>query len=816
MRFEIPEQIFATTIMIRNYFKIAWRNLLKHKTNNFLNIAGLALGVACCLLISFYVTEELSYDKGFKDSDSIYRITRENFGDNAKHWAATAPPLASSIKEYLPEVSEVTRLSYVNTRVLSSSDKKFEEKDGYYADANFLSVFGMKLEHGDTGKALADVNTIVLTTPMAKKYFGDKEPIGQMIKMVHGGDEILLRVTGVFEPVPFNTHFKFDYLVSMPTMNNVVGDAMNSKTWSGFYTYVKVREDASLKAMEAKVPSFLLKFYADQGKSEKQILADGTIHFQPISDIHLHSKLEKEMTPNGDIRYVYIFSFTALLILFIACINFINLSTVQALKRIKEIGVRKTIGASRKGLIGQFLSETILQTLISVILAIVLFWIALPYYQLITGKVVVFQQIFSPFYMLLLGGMTVVVGLLSGLYPAYFASGFEPVAALKGKKNSDLSVGILRKGLITLQFAVSVFLIASTIIIYQQMKLFSNTNLGFDKEQVIAVKLLGDLQYKAASNPDLMKEELLKNPAILNAALTSRLPGERLGTDDFDLNDKSLAITNTDIRVMWADENYLSTLGINITQGRNFIKNDLKSGSMTFIVNESAVKKLNLQSPVGQKASMQGAPGTIVGVVNDFNFASLHQSVEPLVILYDPTQSGYLLVKTKGSNVPNVLSFLKSKIGAVSPSSLFNYSFLDDNLDALYASESRTATILNVFTAFAILISCLGLFGLSSYTAKLRFKEIGIRKVLGASEGSLISLLTKDFLILVVIALFIGSPLCWWIMQSWLQGFAYRVEIQWWVFLLAGITAIMVAFITVSFQATKAALMNPVKSLGAE
>lgn len=802
--------------MLRNYLTTAWRNLLKHRASNFLSIAGLALGLACFILISLYVAEEVSYDKGFDRSENIYRITDEGFGKNAKHWAATAPAVASSAKAFFPEINDASRLSYINTRVISVGDVKYQESEGYYADPNFLNLFGLKLAKGDARKALASVNTIVLTSAMAHKYFGNREALGQTILVTDGNKQRLLNVSGILKDISFNTHLKFDYLVSMPTLADVVGPKrMSSVTWNAFYTYIKLNESSSLKQAESKMTGFLKQFYAPLGISNDEILKAGKFNFQPVTDIHLHSNLEKEMHPNGDVKYVYIFSFAALLILFIACINFINLSTVQALKRIREIGVRKTMGASRIGLAMQFLSETVLQTIISIVIAIILVQLAIPQYEALTGKAVFLRQFLSLPFLLTILGILIIIPLLSGLYPAYFASRFDPVSALKGKGGTVFSVGLLRKGLVVLQFVISVALISGSIIIYQQMRLFSKSNLGFNKEHLIAVKLLGELEDKAVINRDFIKTQLENNPDISIVSLVSRVPGERLGTDGFELNDKSLPITSADIRYMWTDENYLRTMGIKLKEGQNF------SGSLTdtiasFIVNEAAAKRLDLKSPVGQLAKLQGKTGKIVGVVEDFNFASLHSAVEPLVIQYDPTEAGYLLVKVRGEAIREVIPFIKENMKKVSSSGLFSYSFLDDNLDALYAAEERTGKIFTVFTIFAIVISCLGLFGLSSYSTKLRFKEVGVRKVLGASEASLISLLTKDFLSLVVVAIVIASPLCWWLMHSWLQDYAYRVEIHWWVFVAAGFAATLVAFVTVGFQAIKAALMNPVKSLRTE
>ncbi len=803
--------------MLQNYLTTALRNLLKHKTNNALNISGLALGLTCCLLISVFVRSELSYDS-YEGSEKIYRITEEGFGENGKHWAPVSPALGPSILESMSGIDQMGRLSYINTRVLSSFDHpdvKFEEKGGYYADNAVLNLFRFKLKKGNVENALSEINTVVVTESMAKKYFAGGEVLGKTLILTDGNGDQALLITGVIEDIPYNTHLEFDYLVSMSTFAARIDDAINSTSWKAFYTYVRLGDKTSISDMEAKLPGFMDKFYASPNTSTEEILASGTFHFQPVADIHLHSNLEKEMAPNGDIKYVYIFSSAAFMILIIACINFINISTVQALKRIREVGVRKAIGANRKELIWQFLTETILQTVGAVIIALLFFRLASPYYEFLTGEDILFKELISPFYLFILTGVIAVVSLSAGLYPAFFASGFETVNALKGKTNSVFSVGMIRRGLITLQFAVSVFLIAGTIIIYQQMRLFRNSNLGFEKEQVIAVKLLGEMKTLTANNPDLIKARISGHSSVSVAALASRLPGERLGTDQVNLVDQSRNITSASMRCLWADETFLQALQISLLQGRNFLPN-LRDTSAAYILNEAGVKALGLADPIGEKVRFQDAEGSIVGVIRDYNFASLHSAVEPLIIKYDPSSAGYLLLKVNGREAANLIPFVRSKTKEISQSSLFSYSFLDDNLAALYASEERVENVFKVFSVFALLISCFGLFGLASYTTRLRIREMGIRRVLGATQRSLVSLLAMDFLRLVIVAFLIASPLTWWLMSRWLENFAYKVEIRWWVFVLTGSMAVIIAFATVGVQALRAALMNPVKSLRSE
>lgn len=804
--------------MFKNYFTTAWRHLKNHKLNNALNIVGLALGLTCSLLIIFHVKEELSYDRQFPKADRLYRATIA-LGDS-REYAATSPMLGSMIQQAIPEIEKVARLHYTYSRVLSYQPaagdvKKFEEKNGYYADPEMIQVFDLPFAKGNPATALHAIHSIVLTESMARKYFGEEDPLGKTITFFDTWDQMPLQVTGILKDLPFNTHLKFDFLVSMSTRYLFEKDDLVNKGWSGFYTYLLLKDQQSIAAVEKKLPDFTAQYFAEPGVSREQILAASRYRLQPVTDIHLHSNLEKEMGPNGDITYVYIFSTAALLILLIGSINFINIATAQAFNRMKEVGVRKAIGATRQKLVGQFLSESILSTLLAALVAMFFFRFALPLYQGLTGTRFQFSQVFEWENLLLIAGIIIVVSLLSGLYPAWFVSNFNVVNALKGKKSPDSSVNIVRKGLIIFQFAVSVFLVAGTLIMYQQMELFQNKKLGFDKEQVIAVKLYGNLKSKTNDNADVIKQELLAHPAIQNVSMVSRVPGERLGLYPFIPDGKSAKDELPNVRFMTADNNFLSTLHIELKEGHNFQPGSPDS-IPAFLVNEATVRAFQLSDPVGKNVEMEGQRGRITGVIKDFNFASLHSVVEPMVIRYRQSNGGYLLVKVKGSQLPEVLNFLQTKIAALSPESLFMYSFVDETLDRLYHAEQRVGNIFKAFAVFAILISCLGLFGLSVFTAKLKVKEIGIRKVLGAPGANIFFLLSKDFIQLVLIAVAIATPAAWWSMHKWLGDFAYRVQIGWWVFALAGIIALTIALITVSFQAIKAALSNPVTALRSE
>jgi putative ABC transport system permease protein len=802
--------------MLITNLTIAWRHLLKHKSFSFINISGLAVGIACALLIVFHVKEELSYDKGFSKADRIFRITNQEKGTDTRHWAATAPPMGGLLQQYCPEIEKVVRLHRPYPYQLFSytgeqgTIKRFEEKGGFFADPDIVTLFDLQFTHGSPVTALSETDAIVLTEELAKKYFGSNNPLGKVLQ--DDVRKLPLKVTGVVKAFPFASHLHFDYLLSMSTVIKYIGqDNMENRGWSGFYTYVLLKNERSKKAVEAKMPSFLVSFYKEEGMTPAEILSTTKYHLQPITDIHLHSKLEKEMYPNSDITYVYIFSIAALFILSIAAVNFVNISTALAFNRMKEIGLRKVVGAGRSQLIRQFLGESFLITLLATVLAFVLLQPAIPFYNNIASKSFHFNEVLSWPNLGLVLLLVAVLGLLAGLYPAWFVSRFNAIHALKGKKDTGSSVHFVRKGLIVFQFVVSVFMIFSTIIIYRQLNMFHQKDLGFDREQVIAVTMYGDMWEKFGS----LRQEVRKNPAITDFSIISVLPGERFGMQPF----LPLGVPEGDVpgcRIMWSDENLLRTLNIRLVAGRNFFNQFPDIRQKEFILNEAAVKALHLKDPVGRRVSLNRDTGEVVGVIKDFNFASLHSPIEPLVIQYNPYNTNYLLIKVQPGQIPSTLHFLESKFKSLMPASVFTYTFIDEKLNQLYASENRLSQLFKAFAALAIFISCLGLFGLSAYSARLRIKEVGIHKVLGASITRVTILLSKDFIALVLIATLIAWPLAWYTMHQWLEGFAYRIDINIWVFVLSGILALLVALVTVSYQAVKTALLNPVENLRSE
>lgn len=798
--------------MLTNYFRIAWRNLKKNTLFSAINIIGLAVGLMCAMLIIFHVKEELRYDKGYTKADRLFRLNMQGVGDDTRQWAATAPTIGLQMAQELPEIAAVTRFYRPHpNQILSYTTKRFEEKQGFFADANVSNTFDLHFVKGDATTALTATDAIVITEDMARRYFGEEDPLGKVI--MDDVNHVALKVTGVVSKASFPTHLQFDYLLSMPTLRHYMDQqALERRTWNAFHTYLLLNNKASLSSLDAKLTRFMVKYYTAGGETEKEVLAERKLSLIPVTDIHLHSNMEKELGPNGSITYVYVFSIAAGLILLIAAVNFINISTAQAFNRMKEIGLRKVIGASRPQLMRQFLGESFIITMIAAVLALCLFALVLPVYNNLSGKELHFQQLLSFANLGILILLAGVIGLLASAYPAWFVSSFKPVPALKGKRDVASPVYTVRKGLIIFQFAISVFMIFSALVMYRQMQLFHHKHLGFDKEQQIAVTMYGNMWEHFGS----LIHDIQQNTHIAGYATTSTLPGERFGINNMVPVNATTGSQEFSVRAMWANETLLTTLKIPLIAGRDFQSQFPDIKHHEFILNEAAVKNMGMKDPIGQTFILDTDTGTVVGIIRDFNFASLHAAIEPLAIQYKPFRTNYLLVKARPGQAPQTLRFLESRIKALSPDAVFTYTFLDEKLNKLYFSEDRMMQLFKAFSFFAIFVSCLGLFGVSAYASQLRIKEVGIRKVLGASAYNVTLLLSGNFMRLVFIATLVSWPLAWWTMNRWLNGFAYRVDIDVSIFLLSGILAVMVAMLTVGGQAMKAALMNPVKSLKME
>lgn len=805
--------------MLKNYLKTALRNLWRNKIFSAINIFGLSVGIACSMLILFHVKQELSYDKGLPKADRLSRVTVQYSDGGVRHWAATSPVIGPEMKHDIAGIEDMARFYRPYPYLLLSSTvggqvNRFEEKGGLLADASAINMFDLKFTEGNATTALSAPDGIVLTQATAKKYFGNAGALG---KVLHDDTkDFPLKVTGVVSDFNFPSHLKFDFLVSFPTITRYVDkENMESRGWSGFYTYILRDKNTLQKNIDSKLQDFTVNFFVKAGDAKADILKGTKVLLQPVTDIHLQPGLEKEMAITSDVTYVYIFSIAALFILLIAAVNFINISTAQAFNRVKEIGMRKIVGATRIQLVVQFLGESMLVTILSAVLAILLFKLALPLYQQLTNTGINTEQLLSPVNIALFAALIISIGLLAGFYPAWFVARFNSISSLKTQKVSGSSVHLVRKGLTVFQFGISVFMIFGTIVIYRQLKLFHNKDLGFDKEQVVAVTMYKDMW----KNYGTLINNIEKNPAVLNHSILSTLPGERFGNYGFEAFGTGRAKAPGDqgsSRAMWADENLLKTLHIRLKEGRDFINQFPDIKQHEFILNEAAVKAFGINSPVGKKVALNVDTGNIVGVVKDFNFASLHAQIEPLVIEYSPYNANYLLLKVQGDKLQQALQFMQANVHTLAPAAKFSYTFLDDNLNRLYDAENRMSVIFKVFAGFAVFISCLGLFGLSAYAARIRTKEVGIRKVLGASESSLVALLSKDFVMLVIIAIAAAWPISWYVMSKWLQDFAYHINIDVLVFAFSGIAAILIAIGTVSIQAIKTAVLNPVMSLRKE
>lgn len=809
----LPNLLYWSVVMFKNYLKIAIRSLQKQKLNSFLNIIGLAVGIACSLLIILHVKHELSYDRYFSKSERIYRLIDAD-SPTAKGWACTSPVVGLLIKDDIPEIEQVTRFWYMQDLVVSyipqnGEAKRFEETGGFFTDPETISMFDLKFLQGDPQGALGDVDSVIITASLAKKYFGKEDPIG---KTLLSDWPKPWKVTGVIEELPSNTHFRFDFLVSLSTMYKYVSKgAMTSRGWNAFYTYVTIGPNHTRKTVEAKIPDFIANFDRGRGPSEREHTSR-QMYLQPITDIHLHSQMEKEFGPNSNIAYVYIFSAIAFFILLIAGVNFVNITTAYAFKRMKEVGIRKVVGAHKPQLVKQFLGESMLMAIVSGILAVFLFRTALPFYNQLSGKSMSFSQILVPENLAVLLAIVLFLGLLAGLYPSFFLAGFKPVDSIRGTKDPKSFAARIRKGLVVFQFLISVFMIFSTVTIYKQMKYFREKDLGFDKDQIVAINLYGDLRRSFIKSGKTIKAELIRHSAISRVGAVSKLPGERCGYEMFRPEGTPDDQDLPNLRYVRVDEDYIETLGLTLKEGRSF--QGMRPKEEGFIINEAAARTLNLKDPVGKRARHEGDRGIeILGVLKDYNYASLHSSIDPLVLDYRPSRAQYMLVKIQGGNILEAMEYLKRKLGEIAPGHPLIYTFVDEFLNTLYHSEEVVSNIFKYFSLLAILIACMGLFGLSVYSAELRVKEIGVRKVLGATIPNIILLLSKEFTKWVIVACVIALPLAYYAMNLWLENFAYRTSIGAGIFILSFLIAALIAVFTVSYQSIKAALSNPVDSL---
>ena len=809
--------------MIRNYLKIALRNLTKFKFTSFINVFGLTIGMTCCLLILTYVLNELSYDRYNKDADRVYRITRTFYngnGDLALTLSTISPPFGYYLPTDFPEIEKMTRLLDNGTTPLRYKDKLLNEKDVYFADENLVDVFSVDVVKGNSHTALRDPFSVMLTEETAKKYFGDEDP---MNKVLRANNQFDVKVTGIYKAFPKNAHLHPNILVSFTTLKDsaVYGEQNLRTNWgnNSFFTYIKLPEHYNIATMKARFPAFIDKHMAGQyGGNQPSKLTK--LDLQKLTDIHLFSHTDYEAEPNGDIKRVYIFSAIALFILLIACINYMNLSTARAALRAREIGIRKVVGARKKELVFQFLSESLLIVWAAILIAFGLLYLVMPWLNSVSAQdlsvgILLRWQVLVPLFL-----APFVVGTLSGIYPALFMSSFQPVKTLKGLFRVGGRSISFRKVLVVTQFTVSIILIIATMIVFQQLRFIQRTSLGYDKEHLVNLPYYSQLdgQYESFRNT------LLQNPNIKDAGRSSRIPTGRL-LDDMGASapgTDSLVPVKAEIRFVAADYDFIPTYGIHMIAGRNFSR-AFGTDTSNFIINEAAVQAIgwkSAQDAVGKNFRYGFITGHIIGVMNDFHFESLHQEIKPMILIMPasaPGQSFYNSISVKiAGDIRVALATLKDTWQKYLPDLPYQYTFLDENFSKLYATEQRQGRIFTVFACIAIFIACLGLFGLSSFAISQRIKEIGIRKVLGANVSTIVTLLSKDFLQLVAVAAVFAFPVAWYFMHKWLEDFAYRISMPWWIFIVAAIVAGLIALFTISFQAIKAAMSNPVKSLRTE
>ncbi len=804
--------------MLINYLKIAFRALARQKGYSAINIIGLALGISVCALITLYVTDELSYDRSYPNADRIYRVDGDvKFQGQAFSMAISPAPMVPTLKTEFPEIEDAMRFRMSGVWNFTVGNKTFREERVVYSDPSFFNIFSVQTSLGNGVQALTQPFSMVITEDLAKKYFGDENPIGKSLK---GDNDKMYTVGAVMKRLPSNSHIRFNVLISMESNPDSKSTEWSSNNYNSYFLLKKGVDPASV---DARFPGVMRKYFApalerDMHISYDKFLKDGN-HFRyflfPITSIHLYSgnKLA-EISPNGSIQYVLVFAGVAAFVLLIACVNFMNLSTARAANRAKEVGIRKTLGSQRSQLIAQFMAESSMMVFCALILALCIVEAVLPTFNDLAGKELSRDLLLTPQFLGMTAGLFALVSFIAGAYPALVLSGFQPVKVLKGDKSSGSKNKTLRSTLVVVQFTASVALVIGTLVIFTQLQYIQHKNLGFNREQVLLVDDPSTLSDGSALR---FKQEVARLSGVKSVTISDFLPtgGDRNNSILFTGNEQ----VSASVQQWRIDADYIPTLGMDIVQGRSF-NASFASDSTAVIINEAAAKKFyGAENPLGKQVKTpndeQKGVYTIIGVVRDFHYESLRENIQPLVMYYG-TKFGDAAIRFNASEASSVLAQVESTWKRLAPGKPFEYKFMDDSFREIYKSEQRIGAILGVFTALAIAIACLGLFGLAAFTAEQRTKEIGIRKVLGASVASIIALLSKDFLKLVGIAIVLATPLAYWGMGKWLQDFAYRVELSWWVFASAGAVAVVIAFMTVAGQAWRAAQANPVQSLRSE
>ena len=809
--------------MLRNYFKVALRNLWKSKGFTAINIIGLASGLAVCLLIVLYVVDERSYDRYNDKADRIYRLDADIYFNNTGFNTATSPlPLPVALVKECPQVENMVRITYFDNLsdvLVRKSGNWIQDHRLAFADSTFFQVFTIPLIVGDPATALKEPGSIVIDESAARRYFSSVDVLGKTLELENNS---LCKITGVYKDIPRQSHFHFSFLRPMRDSHR---DDENKWLNNAVSSYILARPGTDRAQLQSRVDATTAKYLDRELDNQfhmtaQQMKQQGNYfkyHLMPVTDIHLRSNKSYEFEPGGNISYVYVFSFIAILILVIACVNFMNLSTARSANRAKEVGIRKVAGSTKGHLIIQFLTESILLSLFSLVLALGIAIALLPMFNGLSGKELQPGSLFSIRFSLLLVGLVVIVGCVAGSYPAFYLSSFQPIQVLKGKIASGFRGGWLRSSLVIFQFFISIGLIISTLVIYNQLNYIRNRSVGFDRDQVLIVHNA----YTVGDKIKTLRKEMTALSGVADASLSGDMPTQGSGYNQqgwwrsSTIDASSLSVFTT----VYIDDHYIPTLGMQLAKGRNFSP-DRPTDSAGVILNEAAVASLGWKDPLREQLwqlgdSMKPIPHPVIGVVKDFNFSSMHDKIGPMVLTLTDSR-GSMAIRLRSGNAGNVYSLvnrIEAKWKIFSPGLPFSYTFMDDDFNKLYHTEQQTGRVFITFAIFAILIASLGLFGLVTYAAEQRTKEIGIRKVLGARVSGIVGLLSRDFTRLIGIATLIAFPVAWWAMNKWLQSFSYRVGISWWVFVVAGAAAFLIALITVSFQTIRAAIANPVKSL---
>lgn len=810
--------------MLKNYLKIAWRNLLKNKTFSIINISGLAIGLSCFLLIALYVLDEVSFDRFHEKADRIYRIHSDiRMGGSDLKLAVASDPMGATLKKDYPQVEEYVRLyASGGSKLIKKGNEFIDEPKVVHADSTLFNVFTLPVVSGDPKTALNEPNTVVISRSVATKYFGTADAVGRIIE-TDDNTSTLYKVTAVIEDMPKNSHFHYDFFFSMDNVRYPFGNYLSHN----FHTYILLERGVSYKAFEKNLAQYINKYILPQAQHLMQIKSMDDFEkagnklaysLMPLTKIHLYAESFPELGVNGNIQNIYIFSVVAIFILLIACINFMNLSTARSSSRSKEVGIRKVLGTGKTSLIQQFLTESTLMAIFSLLAAVAIVWMVLPLFNEISSKTLTIESLLSYRVLPILILLPVIVGLLAGSYPAFYLSSFQPIQVLKGKAGAGFKRDVLRSSLVIIQFAVSIFLIIGTIIVYKQLNFIQTTRLGFNKDQLLVVNGTSAL----GNNVTAFKNEVLNIPGVVRGSVSGYLPVADSWRNDRTYSKEAVmtGANGFNMQTWTVDQDYITTLDMEIIAGRNFSR-EFGSDSSAVVINQTTAKLLGYENPVGKilyAPNENGEPPAmfnIIGVVKNFHYESLRHNIGPLCLVLGNT-SGTAFFKVQTKQIPSLVKQIETKFKGMAPSMPFSYRFLDESFDNMYRTEQRVGKIALSFAVLTIFIACLGLFGLATYMAEQRTKEIGVRKVLGATVTNIVNMLSKDFLKLVLIAAVFAVPLGWWIMNLWLQDFVYRINIQWWIFPVAVGFAVFIALFTVSFQAIKAALNNPVNSLRTE